>query len=37
MTGYAQFRKEFLNTAGFAVDGLENDEFEFSDLLNLKP
>lgn len=37
LTGFDIFRKEFLNTFGFEVDHLQDDEFELGDLINLKP
>lgn len=37
MTGYVQFKKELLNTAGFEVDGANDEKFKFEDLLKLKP
>lgn len=37
LTGYALFRKEFLNTIGFDVDGVKDEEFELDDLKKLKP
>lgn len=37
LTGYDIFRKEFLNINGFDVDGCEEVEFEFADLLKMQP
>lgn len=37
IAAYDLFRKEFLNLNGFEVEGNTVDEFEFDDLLTLKP
>jgi enoyl-[acyl-carrier protein] reductase/trans-2-enoyl-CoA reductase (NAD+) len=37
LTGYAEFRREFMQLNGFEVPGADEDEVDLDQLLKLKP